>query len=151
MRYRGKQKTAIRHEAEILIHTRLLRENTMTWKSKNNQECVVLLKLQLAKMAVYFYFLFQLQVFFLSILDMRLMYFIGKLGIQLFCLYRRANVVLGSLKSRIGQACFLQHFQEKTPSTRQTRRTFTKILLNTLTAARDDHVTGSVKALDGPF
>ena len=47
----------------------------MTWKSKNNQECVVLL----AKIAVYFYFLFP-DLNFLSILDMRLMYFIGKTG-----------------------------------------------------------------------
>ena len=65
----------LRDEAEVFIHTRLLRENTMTWKSKNNQECVVLL----AKIAVYFYFLFP-NLNFLSILDMRLMYFIGKTG-----------------------------------------------------------------------
>ena len=61
----------LRHEAEVFIHTRLLRENTMTWKSKNNQ--------LLAKIAVYFYFLFP-DLNFLSILDMRLMYFIGKTG-----------------------------------------------------------------------
>ena len=35
---------------------------------------------------------------------------------QFFCLISRANVVLESLKSRIGQSCLLQHFLWKTGS-----------------------------------
>ena len=55
----------LRREAKVFIHTRLLRVNTITWKSKKNQLCVMLLKLWLAKMSVYFYFISHIQIFFL--------------------------------------------------------------------------------------
>ena len=48
----------LRQEAEVFIHTRLLRVNTITWKSKKSQQCIMLLNLYLAKMSAYFYFLF---------------------------------------------------------------------------------------------
>ena len=35
----------LRREAKVFIHTRLLRVNTITWKSKKNQLCVMRLKL----------------------------------------------------------------------------------------------------------
>ena len=35
----------LRQEADVFIHTRLLRVNTITWKSKKNQQCVMLLNL----------------------------------------------------------------------------------------------------------
>ena len=35
----------LRQEAEVFIHTRLLRVNKITWKSKKNQQCVTLLNL----------------------------------------------------------------------------------------------------------
>ena len=35
----------LRHEAHVFIHTRLLRLDTITWKSKKNQLFVMLLKL----------------------------------------------------------------------------------------------------------
>ena len=35
----------LRQEAQVFIHTRLLRVITITWKSKKNQLCVTLLKL----------------------------------------------------------------------------------------------------------
>ena len=35
----------LRREAKVFIHTRLLRVNTITWQSKKNQLCVMLLKL----------------------------------------------------------------------------------------------------------
>ena len=37
-----------------------------------------------------------------------------------FCLISRANVVLESLKSRIGRSCLLQHFREKPAHTPET-------------------------------
>ena len=63
----------LRQEAEVFIHTRLLRVNMIAWKSKKNQQCVMLLNLQLPKMLVYFYFLFSHSNLFLvhgSIFDM---------------------------------------------------------------------------------
>ena len=47
----------LRHEAQVFIHTRLLRVNTIMWKSAKSVS-VMLLKLWLAKMLAYFYFIF---------------------------------------------------------------------------------------------
>ena len=49
----------LRHEAKVFIHTRLLRVNTiMTWKSKKNQLCVMLLNFIAGKDVGVFLFYF---------------------------------------------------------------------------------------------
>ena len=49
----------LRHEAKVFIHIRLLRVNTiMTWKSKKNQLCVMLLNFIAGKDVGVFLFYF---------------------------------------------------------------------------------------------
>ena len=48
----------LRNKAKVFIHTRLLRMNTITWKSKEEQLCVMLFKLYLAKGVGVFLFYF---------------------------------------------------------------------------------------------
>ena len=50
----------LRHEAKVFIHTRLLRVNTITWKSKKNQLCVMLLNFIAGKDVGVFLFYFSL-------------------------------------------------------------------------------------------
>lgn len=83
---------------------------------------------------------------------MRLMYFIGKTGESSYSAWIVEQMLFWDRWNREStRRVFSNISRKKTRSHARHAAPSQKILLNTSTAARDDHVTGSVKALDGLF
>ena len=77
----------LRHEAIVFIHTRLLRLNTITWKSKKNQLCVMLLNFIAGKdVGVFLFYFSHSNVFLVNFRYEAKGVLLENWEIQLFCL-----------------------------------------------------------------
>ena len=115
----------LRQEAQVFIHTRLLRVNTISQRNISNVSCFLNYSWQRCRRI--FIIFFHIQIFFWF--NFRYVSKLLYLKIGKSCLLSCANVVL-ELEIKNRPVVFTSTFLRKNPLTRQTRHTFNRSRAN---------------------